>query len=104
MAHVCRAEQVEIWGAPSRYRWSSAAAHLRGRDGALVRVAPLLEVAPNRCRLLISVIRGDHLKALRRRDHSGRPLGDEAFLASLEQDLGPILRRQKPGPNGKHSS
>src|SRR5713226_6773856 len=26
--------------APSRYRWSSAAAHLRGRDDALVQVAP----------------------------------------------------------------
>ena len=26
---------------PSRYRWSSAAAHVRGRDDALVRVRPL---------------------------------------------------------------
>ena len=25
---------------PSRYRWSSAAAHVRGRDDALVRVRP----------------------------------------------------------------
>ena len=33
--------------APSRYRWSSAAAHLRGHDDALVQVAPLLQVAPN---------------------------------------------------------
>jgi putative transposase len=33
--------------APSRYRRSSAAAHLRGRDDALVQVAPLLQMAPN---------------------------------------------------------
>ena len=33
--------------APSRYRWNSAAAHLRGRDDALVQVAPLLQTAPN---------------------------------------------------------
>src|SRR5271157_240068 len=33
--------------APSRYRWSSAAAHLRGRDDAPVQVAPLLPMAPN---------------------------------------------------------
>ncbi len=32
--------------APSRYRRSSAAAHLRGRDDALVQVAPLLQMAP----------------------------------------------------------
>jgi putative transposase len=32
---------------PSRYRWSSAAAYVRGRDDDLVQVAPLLELAPN---------------------------------------------------------
>src|SRR5208337_4466498 len=40
--------------APSRYRWSSAAAHLRGRDDVLVQVAPLLQMAPNWRRLLTS--------------------------------------------------
>ena len=30
---------------PWRYRWSSAAAHLKGRDDGLVRVDPLLELA-----------------------------------------------------------
>ena len=43
--------------APSRYRWSSAAAHLRGRDDVLVQVAPLLQMAPNWRRLLTSAIR-----------------------------------------------
>ncbi|MGO8900458.1 MAG: hypothetical protein ACLQU5_19235, partial [Isosphaeraceae bacterium] len=43
--------------APSRYRWSSAAAHLRGRDDALVQVAPLLQMAPNWRRLLTIAIR-----------------------------------------------
>jgi len=76
--------------APSRYRWSSAAAQLRGRDDALVRVAPLLEVAPNWRRLLISVIREEELKVLRGHEHTGRQLGDEAFLAALEQNLGRI--------------
>ena len=32
------AGQIE---SPSRYRWSSAAAHVRGRDDVLVRVRPL---------------------------------------------------------------
>jgi len=107
MAPICRPEPVEIWAlvnAPSRYRWSSAATHLRGRDEALVRVAPLLQAAPNWRRLLISVIREEDLKVLSGDEHTGRRLGDEAFLASLEHTLGRILRRQKPGPTGTHPS
>ena len=87
--------------APRQYRWSSAAAHLRGRDDALVRVAPLLQLAPDWRRFLTRVIREEDLKLLRAHEHTGRPLGEEAFLASLEQNLGRILRRQKPGPKGK---
>ncbi len=43
--------------APSRYRWSSAAAHLRGRDDVLAQGAPLLQMAPNWRRLLTSTIK-----------------------------------------------
>ncbi len=84
--------------APSRYPWSSALAHVRGRDDALVRVAPLLQLVPDWRRFLTRVIREEDLKLLRTHEHTGRPLGDEDFLASLEQNLGRILRPQKPGP------
>ncbi len=90
-----RAGLVQV---PIRYRWSSAAAHLRGRDDALVQVATLLQMAPNWRRPLTSAIREGELKALRAHERTGRPLGDENFLALLEQNLGRILRRQKPGP------
>jgi len=90
--------------ARSRYRWTSAAAHLRDRAAALVRAVPLLEVAPNWRRLLINVIREEDLKVLGGGEHTGRPLGDEAFLASLEQNLGRILRRQKRALKGKRPS
>ena len=33
-------------------------------------------------------------------EHTGRPTGKEAFLATLEQKFGRILRRQKPAPKG----
>ena len=72
-------------------------AHLRGRDDALVQVAPLLQMAPNWRRLLTSAIKEEELKALRGIAHRP-PLGDENFLVLLEQNLGRILRRQKPGP------
>jgi hypothetical protein len=86
--------------APSRYRWSSAAAHARGRDDGVVTVGPLLELAPNRRSFLARVIREEDIKLLRSHRQTGRPLGDEAFLATLEKDLGRILSKQKPGPKG----
>ena len=86
---------------PGRYRWSSAKAHLRGRDDALVRVAPLLELAPDWRRLLKGAIGEEDMELLRSHERTGRPLGDEAFLVSLERSLGRILRRGKPGPKGK---
>jgi putative transposase len=89
---------------PSRYQWSSSAAHVRAKDDSLVRVAPLLEAAPNWRAFLARVIREEDIKLLRAHEHSGRPLGGEEFLATLEQDLGRILRRQKPGPKGTPQS
>jgi len=60
--------------APNRYRWSSTAAHVRGRDDTLVRVAPLLRLAPNWRAFLARVIREEDLKLLCAREHTGRPL------------------------------
>jgi putative transposase len=83
---------------PSRYPWSRAAAHVRGRDDALVKVRPPSTLVPNWRSFLSRVIREEDIKVLRAHERTGRPLGDEEFLASLEKDLGRILRRQKPGP------
>jgi putative transposase len=83
---------------PNRYRWSSAAAHVRGRDDALARVRPLNRLVPNWRSLVARVIREEDIKVLRAHERTGRPLGDEEFLANLEKDLGGILRRQKPSP------
>jgi putative transposase len=90
--------RARLINTPGRYRWSSALAHVRGRDDALVRVAPLLKLVPKWRRFLARVIREEDIERLRAHERAGRPLGDEAFLASLEQNLGRILKRQKPGP------
>jgi REP-associated tyrosine transposase len=83
---------------PIRYRWSSAAAHARGRDDALVKVRPLLKLAPKWRAFLARVIREEDIKLLRAHQNTGRPLGDEAFLKALEKNLGRTLRKQRPGP------
>ncbi len=71
--------------APSRYRWSSAAAHVRGQDDALVQVAPLLKLAPPWRGFLARVIREEDIKLLRAHEQTV-PLGDEEFLATLEEN------------------
>jgi putative transposase len=92
--------RAKLIDAPGRYRWSSARAHLRGKDDALVSVQPLLDLAPNWRSFLARVIREDDIKLLHAHEHTGRPLGSDEFLESLEKDLGRVLKRQKPGPKG----
>jgi hypothetical protein len=87
--------------APTKYPWSSAAAHARGPDDGVVKVGPLLELAPNWRSFLARVIRDEDIERLRSHAQTGRPLGEEAFLATLEEKLERILRKQKPGPKGQ---
>ncbi len=84
--------------APTRYRWSSAAAHARGRDDGVVTVAPFLELAPNWRGFLSKVVREEDIKLLQSHERTGRPLGEDAFLAKLEKKLKRTLKKQKPGP------
>ena len=50
------------------------------------------------------MLRDEDIKILRAHEHTGRPLGEVAFLATLEENLGRILRRQKPGPKPRPPS
>ncbi len=82
------------------YSWSSAAAHVAGRDDPLVSVDPLLEMAGKGRweQFLGEEVMDDEWHRLRRHE---RPLGGEGFLAHLESLLERALRQlQKRGPNG----
>jgi putative transposase len=68
-----------------------------GKDDALVQVAPLIELAPNWRAFLARVIREKYVILLRAHEQTGRPREKEEFLATLEQNLGRIVRTQKPG-------
>ena len=83
------------------WRWSSARAHLAGKDDALVAVAPLLELVPDWRAFLAGGLEEEALEALRRHTRTGRPLGSPAFLEALEARLGRRLRPGKPGPRPK---
>lgn len=85
---------------PARYRWSSASAHLRGEDDALVQVQPLLELVPD-WHSFLTLTPEEELDQLHRHESTGRPLGNDNFIARLEAALGRDLKPLKPGPKGK---
>jgi putative transposase len=78
--------------------WSSVRAHLAGADDALVSVAPVLARVARFAELLATDA-GDEVRfaALREREGTGRPLGNEDFIKGLERLLGRPLARRAPG-------
>lgn len=82
---------------PEAYPWSSAAAHLAGRDDELVTVEPLLSLHRNWRDYLTQPFPTEQWDAFRKHETTGRPLGSEGFVADLEVNLDRPLRPQRPG-------
>ena len=80
--------------------WSSAQAHLAGKDDGLVNVSPLLEIVGD-WKTFLADANEEQLNDIRKHERSGRPLGSEGFVESLEADLNRTLKPEKPGPKGK---
>jgi putative transposase len=81
--------------------WSSARAHLGGRDDGLVSVAPMLGRIPDWAGLLDQGLAKAEHETIRAAERTGRPLGGEGFLAELERRTGRALARRKRGPKSK---
>ncbi|WP_258571218.1 transposase [Flavimaribacter sediminis] len=78
--------------------WSSARAHLAGRDDKVVRVAPVLERTGDFSEFLGE--RFDETSAfaaLRRAETIGRPIGNADWVAALERRTGRNLTPGRPG-------
>ena len=86
---------------PCEYRWSSARAHMEGRDDVLVKVAPLLDRFGEWGAVLASGLGEEQTELLRRHERTGRPLGTPAFVDRLEGLLRRALRPRKRGPKPK---
>jgi len=84
------------------YEWSSASAHINGRDDGLVEVSGLREVIGSDWKEFLSAgLKDDELDVLRLHGRTGRPLGTESFVRKLERELSRVLRPRKPGPRRK---
>jgi putative transposase len=84
---------------PEDWEWSSARAHLAGKDDGLVEAGPLLSRVPYAWgRFLESPAAPVEADLLRRHERTGRPLGSVEFVKKLERRLDRSLLPQKPGP------
>ena len=83
---------------PRDWAWSSARAHLKGRDDGLVSVAPLLDRVGDWKDFLDEKLDGAVREAIRAAERTGRPLGAPAFVHKLEKKLARPLVKRKPGP------
>jgi putative transposase len=85
--------RAEDWG------WSSVGAHFSGKDDGLVTVAPVLQQFGEFAAFLGQYTDDDEMafSALRRSETTGRPVGGETWVESLEILTGRALRPQKRG-------
>jgi putative transposase len=84
-----------------QWPWSSASAHLSGRDDRLAKVGPLLAMIADWRGFLNSALPDDMLRDLRNHTRTGRPLGSAAFVEHLEAVVGRVLQPQKGGRPSK---
>lgn len=80
------------------YKWSSARAHLRGKDDGLVSVKPLLARVLNWGRFLKGGLQDVEAEKMRLHTSTGRPLGADDWVSELEAGSG---RPLKPRPRGR---
>ena len=85
------------------YPWSSAAAHVSGRDDELVQVEPLLALRRNWHDYLTQPFPTERWEAFRKHERTGRPLGSDAFVADLERQTERVLRPQRRGPKPRRA-
>ena len=83
-----------------QYHWSSAPAHVTGRDDRLVCVEPLLNRFGDWKKYLELDIATEDSDKIKSHIRSGAPLGNEGFISELEEKFDLDLRPQKRGPKG----
>ena len=86
------------------YPWSSARAHLDGRDAPLVTVQPLLAMEPDWRSFLMTPWPSEEWETFRRHERTGRPMGTRSFVRALEAATGRALAPQKRGRKKKRDT
>ena len=86
----------------AEWPWSSVTAHLSLQPDGLVHTKPVMERYGDFARFLDArVDDAEAIRAMRQSESTGRPLGGEAWLKTLEKSTARTLRPQKRGPKPK---
>ncbi|ACN16401.1 transposase family protein [Desulforapulum autotrophicum HRM2] len=84
---------------PENWRWSSAGAHMKGKDDILVMTKPLLEIVKTPWEVFLSLdVEKSQIELFQKHERTGRPLGEDSFVIKMELLLDRKLKPQKPGP------
>jgi putative transposase len=87
---------------PEEWRWSSARPHMKGQDDILVKVDPLRRMIGGHWETFLAVDTPEpEMELLRKHERTGRPLGEDGFLDTMERFLGRRLKPRRPGPKRK---
>ena len=89
--------RARLCEAPEQWRWSSARAHSMNVDDDLVVVGPMRSMVDNWGAYLSAGCDADETELIRKHTRTGRPLGSEAFIDTLERTTGRRLRKRKAG-------
>ena len=83
---------------PEQWPWSSAQAHLNGKDDPLVKVKPMLDRVAD-WKSYLSDVSENVVKneIINQHTRTGRPLGCDAFVDKLEALTGKLLAPARPG-------
>lgn len=87
-----------LCAAPEDWTWSSVHAHITRTDDRIVTVKPMLDRVADWSRYLSVQDHHERLGRIREHTGTGRPLGGDRFIATLESVTGRTLHRKKPGP------
>ena len=92
---------------PEQYKWSSAKAHIRNKDDALVQVSGVGQIVKNWREFLSKPMAKKVVAELRAHSSTGRPMGGSEFYKNLETKFGVstrLLMKEKPGPKPKKNN
>ncbi|MDP8238172.1 MAG: transposase [Candidatus Hatepunaea meridiana] len=86
---------------PEDWHWSSAKAHLEGKDDNLVIVKPILDFIDDWDSFLDEKLDVLELDLIRTHIRTGRPLGGKDFIENLEKKLKRTLMKKRAGRKKK---
>ena len=88
--------RARLVATPYDWQWSSARAHAEGKDDILVKVAPLLGMVGDWQQFLSEADEEDAAR-IRGHERTGRALGGDSFLDTLENMLQRTVKPQRAG-------